>query len=150
MLDTFADSLRAFSFGEVGFGTRIAGGVSTFGTNEIAQLVEVDPSGVATIGVEAGAAPAHAARWLAGAPNPFRDRVVLRYVTRADEAVAIEIRDLAGRRVRAFAAAPGGAGERALEWDGRDASGSAVRPGVYFADLVTRAGRDRRALVRLR
>jgi len=41
--------------------------------------------------------------------------------------------DLRGRRVRLLARGPFPAGDQQLSWDGRDASGRRVAPGIYFA-----------------
>jgi len=47
--------------------------------------------------------------------------------------VGLSIFDLRGRRLRELSAGERGAGEAELVWDGRDASGSAMPAGIYFA-----------------
>jgi len=54
---------------------------------------------------------------------------------------AVDVYDAGGRRVRTLASGPFGAGEHTLVWDGRDATGGATAPGVYFVRLQS-AGRD--------
>jgi hypothetical protein len=51
--------------------------------------------------------------------------------------VRVELFDLSGRRVRTLADHALPAGATVLTWDGREAGGAAVRPGVYFARLAT-------------
>lgn len=49
--------------------------------------------------------------------------------------VRIDVYDLAGRRIRNLADREFPRGATVLAWDGRDAGGAPVRPGVYFARL---------------
>lgn len=58
----------------------------------------------------------------------------------------VEIADAAGRRVRSFAVADHGG---AWEWDGRDAHGRGVAPGLYFVRYEGAAGRATAKLLRL-
>jgi subtilisin family serine protease len=79
---------------------------------------------------------------LAAAPNPFRDRVRLRGLPGA----AVAIVDLAGRRVcEARLDAEG-----VWVWDGRDASGRELAPGLYLARGPAPAGGRATRLVRVR
>ena len=67
-------------------------------------------------------------------PNPFRGSAVLR-VTRAGAGpVSASVHDLSGRLVRRLStsAGEGAAGAATLTWNGADASGRRVPPGVYF------------------
>jgi hypothetical protein len=64
-------------------------------------------------------------------PNPFRREVGLVLETAAPARLSVEIVDVAGRLVRTLARDVG-AGEHVLTWDGRNAIGSPVSPGVYF------------------
>lgn len=72
------------------------------------------------------------------APNPSRAAVVLRFRMPAGGAAEVAIHDLAGRRVRVLASGGFAAGDQRVTWDGRDASGRRVAPGLYFARV--RAG----------
>jgi sugar lactone lactonase YvrE len=94
----------------------------------------------ATIGVEDDRAPVAAAalRALRAWPNPARDatRVWLSLARAAD--TRVNVLDLAGRLVRTLVDGRVAAGDREFDWDGRDASGSAVAPGFYV--VSARAG----------
>ena len=48
----------------------------------------------------------------------------------------LAIHDLAGRVIRSWDVAAGGASARELTWDGRDAKGGESPPGLYIARLV--------------
>lgn len=72
------------------------------------------------------------------APNPSRGAASLRFRMPAAAAGEVAIYDLAGRRVRVLARGDFAAGDRRMSWDGRDASGRPVAPGLYFARV--RAG----------
>jgi flagellar hook assembly protein FlgD len=56
--------------------------------------------------------------------------------------VEIVLFDTSGREVRRFEVESSGLGRRVLEWDGGDASGRQVTPGVYLA-RVRSAGQER-------
>jgi len=73
-------------------------------------------------------------------PNPARGPVRLAFRSPGTGTLAIDIVDLAGRRVRAFAAEVG-AGPAELAWDLRDESGQRVSPGLYFVSV--RLGTER-------
>jgi hypothetical protein len=106
------------------------------------QDLEFDGSTAVAVGPPGpgdGLAPAGADLRFAGAwPNPSRAGVRLR-VERSGFAAAGAVRatvlDAAGRRVRTLEAPPpesvAGASELVLAWDGRDAAGRLVAPGVY-------------------
>lgn len=66
-------------------------------------------------------------------PNPFTRSTRLQYaVERSGLPVEIGVYDLAGRLVRQLERGPQPAGIREVRWDGLDAAGSRVRPGMYF------------------
>lgn len=78
-------------------------------------------------------------------PNPSSGDVLFRWNVPADLADAptrITLHDLAGRVVRGWDV---GAGATTVSWDGRDARGGEVAPGLYVARLVV----GERALTRL-
>ncbi|MBI1797066.1 MAG: family 43 glycosylhydrolase [Candidatus Eisenbacteria bacterium] len=58
---------------------------------------------------------------------------------RAPASLRIDLYDLAGRRIRSLADREFPAGASVVAWDGRDATGAAMRPGVYFARLRSAA-----------
>jgi hypothetical protein len=69
-------------------------------------------------------------RALVAAPNPFRDRTTIFLSGSATAGRALRIFDPAGRLVRVLDLPAGGS--ELAEWDGRDASGRPVAPGVYL------------------
>jgi beta-lactamase superfamily II metal-dependent hydrolase len=84
------------------------------------------------------------------APNPFSDATALRYRLEEASSVRLEIFDAAGRRIRSFDAGRMPQGAHTLSWDGRNAAGDPVGPGVYFARLLAAGRVWSQPLVRLR
>ena len=82
-------------------------------------------------------------------PNPFTGSAAIRYSLPAPSAARIGIFDVGGRRVRDLVAGEVPRAGRVL-WDGTDANGRSVAPGVYFVQL--RVGTETRTVrtVRLR
>ncbi len=80
--------------------------------------------------------PLAGALQLRNSPNPFAGRTAIGFDLPRAERVAVDIFDVTGRRVRALAAGlrlePG---THVLEWDGRDADGRSLDPGLYFCRL---------------
>ena len=89
-----------------------------------------------------GAAPGTIAL-LSNAPNPFIGSTELRFTLPATSPYEIGLFDPAGKRVMGFRGI-GRAGANAVRWNGRDARGHIVGPGVYYYRLVS----DRRSAVR--
>lgn len=83
-------------------------------------------------------------------PNPAAGDVAVRFVLAAAGDVHVDVLDAAGRRVRAIARGAFATGAHAATWDGRDASGRGVAPGLYFVRLESEAGATVRRIVRLR
>jgi hypothetical protein len=82
-------------------------------------------------------------------PGPIAIR--LRLSARAADGDAwLDIVDLAGRRVRRLRVDPARPGSRSLVWDGRDAAGRRLGPGLYCLELATRDGRDHARLMIVR
>ena len=65
----------------------------------------------------------------------------------AEQAARLDLFDLQGRRVRTLADRRLPAGASVIHWDGRDANGRRLDPGLYFARLTTPAGRHVARLV---
>jgi subtilisin family serine protease len=83
-----------------------------------------------------GSGPATNVAFLApGQPNPFRDRVSLRFSLASGGFASLHIVDVQGRTVCTLASGTFAAGPHRAEWDGRAADGRAVESGVYFATL---------------
>jgi flagellar hook assembly protein FlgD len=77
---------------------------------------------------------------------PARSRVGLEIDLPAAMRARLAMFDVAGRRVRTLLDRDLPAGSTAVMWDGRNASGTSVGSGLYFARLSW-AGGERRAKV---
>ena len=64
--------------------------------------------------------------------------------------VVVDVNDLAGRRVRGLADEWREAGEQAVSWDGRDASGRDTPAGLYIIRLESAGERRTGRVVRVR
>lgn len=67
--------------------------------------------------------------------NPTHGATTLRFTLAHEGQATLDIVDVAGALVRRLEPGNRPAGEHTIAWDGRDASGAAVRPGVYFVRL---------------
>jgi len=85
---------------------------------------------------------------LAAGPNPFLDGTDILVLGAQGGYLRLTVHDVAGRRVRVLSAGPAPAGP--VRWAGRDESGRAVAPGVYFVRAETGGRTLVRKLVRLR
>jgi hypothetical protein len=70
-------------------------------------------------------------------PSPFGASTVIEFGLPATGSVSLEIYDVAGRRIVSLADGVYAAGYHKVTWDGSDANGARVSPGVYFYRLVT-------------
>ncbi|MEZ4389025.1 MAG: FlgD immunoglobulin-like domain containing protein [Candidatus Krumholzibacteriia bacterium] len=68
-------------------------------------------------------------------PNPFNPRVTLAFALPRSGAVALDVFDVAGRRVASPWRGELAAGPHAFTWDGRDLAGRALPSGRYLARL---------------
>lgn len=68
----------------------------------------------------------------AAAPNPFSDRTALSFVLATAGDLDAQVYDVTGRRVANLSRRGLAAGEHVLPWNGRDAAGVRVKPGVYL------------------
>jgi len=94
---------------------------------------------LSTTGVSGSPRPAVTS--FAGAmPNPSRGSSRFDFsLARAGRASLVLV-DVSGRVVRTLADGEYGAGPQSIGWDGRDASGARVAPGIYHARLATGEG----------
>jgi Glycosyl hydrolases family 18/FlgD Ig-like domain len=81
--------------------------------------------------------------------NPFRDEARVRWELPRVGDVQVTVHDVQGRLVRRLRDGIGGAAGEA-QWDGRDGTGMAAAPGVYFVRLESDAGEAALPVVRLR
>lgn len=87
---------------------------------------------------------------VSAAPNPFLGSTHLGFDLVRTGHVTVRIFDARGRRVRTLLDGDRTAGEIGVDWDGRDAAGRAVGPGLYLAEVESGAARLSRKLLRLR
>lgn len=69
------------------------------------------------------------------APNPFNPSTRISFSVRTAGLAVVDVLDLQGRHVRTLLSGPVEAGERSLDWDGRDDAGRPVASGSYLARL---------------
>lgn len=68
----------------------------------------------------------------AAAPNPFSERTALAFALAAPGDLDAQVYDVTGRRVANLSRRGLAAGEHVVLWNGRDAAGVRVKPGVYL------------------
>jgi subtilisin family serine protease len=92
----------------------------------------------AVAAAEAGALvpPALALALARAEPNPFADRVALRFALPASGPVDLEVFDLMGRRLHAWRWEVLEAGEHDVRWDGRNDSGARAPAGMLVVRLT--------------
>jgi flagellar hook assembly protein FlgD len=83
-------------------------------------------------------------------PNPSQGRVSLRLSLARPAPLRVTVLDVAGRACRTLLEGSAPAGPRSIEWDGRDADGQIVRPGVYYLRAESDAESVVRKIIRLR
>jgi len=83
-------------------------------------------------------------------PNPFVGTTDIRYSLLERNEVDLSVFDITGRRVRTLVAGSVEAGQYRTSWDGRDAAGEKVAPGIYFYRLEAPGLEETRKMVVLR
>jgi hypothetical protein len=98
-----------------------------------------------------GAPGADTERTLAVAPNPAWGGIDVFLEMRETGRARLELYDVGGRRVSTLPVELAGPGRKRIRWDGCDASGTRVAPGLYFLRMrgaVRESGAVRLLLVR--
>jgi hypothetical protein len=86
-----------------------------------------------------------------GIPNPFSSSSTIRLDLDSGQRVSVDIYDCAGRCVNRLAARrPMTAGAHDILWDGYDASGRKVAPGIYFVRVRSAVFDQSVKIVRIR
>lgn len=83
-------------------------------------------------------------------PNPFNPGTVIRFELSNREVVTLTIHDILGREIKKLENGKLVSGTYEVVWDGTDAGGSPVSPGVYFYRLSSSAGDETRKMVLLK
>jgi hypothetical protein len=68
-------------------------------------------------------------------PNPFNSNTSIKFGSREQGDIQLDIFDLGGRKVRSLAEGNYAAGEHELKWDGRNDQGETVASGIYVYRL---------------
>jgi hypothetical protein len=102
------------------------------------HLTVTEPLG--EVGVAGSPAPPRIGILRGASPNPFRAGTAVRYELAAAARVELDVRDVGGRVVRVLARGTRAPGAHVAAWDGRNASGTSVASGVYFARLRLDSG----------
>jgi hypothetical protein len=89
-------------------------------------------------------------RLLPSAPNPFQAATGIRFALKETGPVQVKVYGLDGRLVRTLVDETLPAGERTVQWDGRDDAGREVASGSYMIRFVTRHASQTERVVRLR
>jgi hypothetical protein len=84
-------------------------------------------------------------------PNPFHSGTTIRYELPEPGIVGLRIYDVSGRLVRILAdKTEASAGLHRVMWDGKDRSGHAAAPGVYFYRIAWNGRHETKRMVLLR
>ncbi len=89
-------------------------------------------------------------RLLPASPNPFLGAVGIRFALAEDAPVRVDVYALDGRLVRRLVDARLPAGERTVNWDGRDGSGRATASGSYLIRFSTPGTVQTQKVIRMR
>jgi len=115
------------------------------GYNRIYEFCLQPPSGVAN-----RAPQAVQIRNVKVVPNPFNPVTSIHFDLDQSTVVAINIYDVAGRRIRTLVNEKLAEGHNVIAWNGRDNAGGAVASGVYFAKLTAEGRSHTTRLVLIR
>ena len=74
------------------------------------------------------------------APNPFNPVTKIRFAVSKDSKVALRVYNVRGQLVKTLVNEQMAKGLHEVNWDGRDASGSHVASGVYYAKVASNGG----------
>jgi hypothetical protein len=82
-------------------------------------------------------------------PNPFRSSTTITFDLPAEKGVTLTVYDISGRLVRTLVSESLPAGRYVRAWDGRDAVGRSLAPGLYFYRIEAGTFLETRKAVRL-
>jgi hypothetical protein len=103
---------------------------------QVQQSFQIEECCVPTAGI-GGASSGHPDRNLliGAAPNPWSELTAIRFGLPVAASVSLRILDVSGRVVYQMRTPELSAGYHQVEWDGLDAIGQPVAPGLYFYEL---------------
>ncbi len=81
-------------------------------------------------------------------PNPFMAEATIGFSLGKADMVRIDVFNALGQHIRSLVAETMDAGSHEIRWDGTDASGRGVSPGIYFARISTSHGTGTARLVK--
>lgn len=82
-----------------------------------------------------GAQPGVALGRVWASPNPFANSTVIHFAMADPRKATLRVYDVQGRCLRTIEHVVSAAGEQSVAWDGRNAEGAPLSPGVYFYRL---------------
>jgi glucose/arabinose dehydrogenase len=88
--------------------------------------------------------------YFTASPNPFHGSATLAFRLPMGARARVDVYDVQGRHVRRLLDGEGVVGENRLTWDGTDAAGFTVRPGIYLARVEMLGVHRTLRLVRMR
>jgi hypothetical protein len=80
-------------------------------------------------------------------PNPFNPSTTIKFNLARNDKVTLKIFNMLGQEVRTLVNEELNAGERSVEWNGKDNNGQAAASGTYFVKLETSAGTDSKKML---
>jgi len=83
-------------------------------------------------------------------PNPFRGETQIHYELSIGSDVEVSIFDATGQRIRTLGKAWNDAGSHQVIWDGFDEQGRGVASGIYFYQIESEGGVEKKKVVRTR
>jgi hypothetical protein len=83
-------------------------------------------------------------------PNPFATATTIRFALERDGPARVDVLDLAGRRIATPFAGVARAGTQRVAWNGRDAAGAPVAPGLYVVRFAASGRVTTAKLLRVR
>jgi hypothetical protein len=128
---------------------QFTGGVHLYDEANLAEFTFALNDSTVPVSVPTDAAPARSGTLMAS-PNPSRGNSLIAFDLPSPQWVDVQVYDVRGAAVRSLARGLRDAGPQAIVWDGRNDSGRAVAPGVYFVKLQTVAGARKTKVVRIR
>ena len=84
------------------------------------------------------------------APNPFKGNTMIEFGLPREQRIALRVFDIEGRMLRTLERGLLPAGNYRIAWDGRDDRGRLVAPGVYFYQLVSSDGVQKKRMLLIR